>query len=272
MQCISVNNFVPNDTFLNHENNIAVITGPNSSGKSVYIKQVGLLVYLAHIGSFLPVERAVIGITDKILTRITSQESVSSPQSAFTLDLCQMSNIIRLRTPRTLCLIDEFGKGTSPVDGISLLAASIKHFIHNKSKVFFVVHFTEVLHKEIIDCTVEQSIRSYRMEMLKDTQGTNDLSEVEATPLYKLNVGIAPSSEGIQCARAAGMRDSILLRASNIKEAMINKLPVRPIQRPSNHSTTLVKLFLQATDWNVQQEDANEDDLQNLKSLISQLS
>lgn len=275
LQCISVPSFVPNDTYISPDKNIAVITGPNSSGKSVYIKQVGLLVYLAHLGSFLPAEKAIIGITDKILTRITSQESVSSPQSAFTLDLCQMSKIIRSHTPRTLCLIDEFGKGTTPVDGIALLATCIKRFVQQKAKVFFVVHFTEVLHKDIIDCTLENSITPFRMEMLteKNSQGSNDLAEVDATPLFALKLGVAPSSEGLACARAAGMRSSILQRASNIKDAMTNKGPVRPIQRSNNLSTNLVKLFLQYEDWNVIENDgdgASDEVFQNLKLMINQ--
>ena len=79
--------FVPNDTFCNGDKNVSLITGPNSSGKSVYLKQVGLLVYLAHIGSFLPCTKAVIGLTDRIMTRISSFETASAAQSSFTLDL-----------------------------------------------------------------------------------------------------------------------------------------------------------------------------------------
>jgi DNA mismatch repair protein MSH5 len=276
LQCISVDNFVPNDTYIAADKNIAIITGPNSSGKSVYLKQVGLLVYLAHLGSFLPAERAIIGVTDIILTRITALESVSSPQSAFSLDLCQISKIIRTHTPRTLCLIDEFGKGTTPIDGISLLATCIKHFISNKAKVLFVVHFTEVLHKDIIDCTLyKDSIQSFQMEMLidKDMETNNDFRELEATPMYKLGLGIAPSSEGLLCAKAAGMKDSILQRALNIKESMTNKIRIRPIQNKGIDSTNLelVTTFLQTNDWNSQEERINnEGDFQKLKSLINQ--
>ena len=278
LQCISVDNFVPNDTYIAADRNIAIITGPNSSGKSVYLKQVGLLVYLAHLGSFLPAERAIIGVTDKILTRITALESVSSPQSAFSLDLCQMSKIIRAHTPRTLCLIDEFGKGTTPIDGISLLATCIKHFIFNKAKVLFVVHFTEVLHKDIIDCTLHKdAIQSFQMEMLKDRdlQIDDDFNELEATPMFKLGLGIAPSSEGLLCAKAAGMKDSILQRALNIKESMTNKIRIRPIQNKGIDSSNLelVSTFLQTTNWNSSNDErmnSSECDFQKLKSLINQ--
>ena len=89
-----------------------VMTGPNYSGKSIYLKQVALIVYLAHVGSFVPASRAVIGLTDKILTRIATRETVSKPQSAFIIDLLQVSSAISLATRRSLVIVDEFGKGT----------------------------------------------------------------------------------------------------------------------------------------------------------------
>jgi DNA mismatch repair protein MSH5 len=129
LQELSVDVFIPNDTYIAEGKNVAIITGENGSGKSVYLKQgqlylvksshncklhdmqtVGLLVYLAHIGSWIPCERAIIGLTDKIFSRISSVESSFSPHSAFSMDLCQMSNILRSHTSQSLCLIDEFGK------------------------------------------------------------------------------------------------------------------------------------------------------------------
>ena len=90
-----------------------IMTGPNYSGKSVYLKTVALIVYLAHIGSFVPANKATVGITDKILTRISTRETVSKAQSAFMIDLQQISSAIQLATRRTLLIIDEFGKGTN---------------------------------------------------------------------------------------------------------------------------------------------------------------
>ena len=92
--------------------NMLIMTGPNFSGKSVYLKQVAIIVYLSHVGCFVPAKRAVIGLTDRILTRVTTRETVSKMQSAFAIDLQQMSLALRLATHRSLLMIDEFGKGT----------------------------------------------------------------------------------------------------------------------------------------------------------------
>ena len=92
--------------------NMLVMTGPNYSGKSVYLKQVALIVYMAHVGCFVPADRAVVGLTDKILTRITTRETVSRFQSAFIIDLQQVALAMTLATHRSLVIIDEFGKGT----------------------------------------------------------------------------------------------------------------------------------------------------------------
>ena len=97
-----------------------LMTGPNYSGKSVYLKQTALIVYMAHIGSFVPADSAVIGITDKILGRIATRESVSKVQSTFMIDLQQVALAINLATSRSLVIIDEFGKGTES-NGASII-------------------------------------------------------------------------------------------------------------------------------------------------------
>jgi DNA mismatch repair protein MSH5 len=104
--------FIKNDTMVDHQHRINMITGPNFSGKSCYTRQVGVLVYMAHIGSFLPCDKAKISVTDQILARIASVESCAVPQSSFQLDLTQMAVILRQSTAKSLVLIDEFGKGT----------------------------------------------------------------------------------------------------------------------------------------------------------------
>lgn len=108
--------FVPNDVVIDVNNRVNIVTGPNYSGKSCYARQVGVLVYMAHIGSFLPCKKAKISITDQIFARISTVETCAVPQSSFQLDLTQMATILRQGTQHSLVLIDEFGKGEHKPD------------------------------------------------------------------------------------------------------------------------------------------------------------
>jgi DNA mismatch repair protein MSH5 len=121
-----------------------VLTGPNYSGKSVYLRQVALIVFMAHVGSFVPAESAVIGLTDKILSRVTTRETVSRTQSAFMLDLQQVSLALSLATRRSLLIIDEFGKGTECSDGAGLAYAVMEYLLNlgtERPKVIGATHF-----------------------------------------------------------------------------------------------------------------------------------
>jgi DNA mismatch repair protein MSH5 len=121
-----------------------ILTGPNYSGKSVYLKQVALIVFMAHVGSFVPAESARIGLTDKILSRVTTRETVSRQQSAFMLDLQQISLALSLATRRSLLIIDEFGKGTESSDGAGLACAVMEHLLNlgtERPKVIGATHF-----------------------------------------------------------------------------------------------------------------------------------
>jgi DNA mismatch repair protein MSH5 len=262
LQELTVDNFVPNDTFLTAEKNVALISGPNTSGKSVYLKQVALIVYLAHIGSFVPCERARISLVDRIFTRIASTESVSAPHSAFALVLQQVSRMLRSATPRSLCLVDEFGKGTMPVDGIALLAAVVKHFADRGGAGMFVLHFTEILHDAVLTAEVMQKVSCFRMETMlhrsAEVEGTgvNEGEEYcERTPLYVLKNGVATSSEGIPCARSAGVEDAVLRRAAQVKYLVSQRQPIPPVAACSrslfqnSQHVRLLDLFLRVKDW-----------------------
>ena len=122
---------VPNDCDIGSaDERLMLLTGPNGSGKTVYLRTVALIVYLAHVGSYVPAEAASVSKTDAIHTRMHSKESAAVNQSAFMLDLSQMANVFKHSTCRSLCLIDEFGKGTNVQDGISLLYASLTELLH----------------------------------------------------------------------------------------------------------------------------------------------
>ncbi|XP_071454874.1 mutS protein homolog 5-like [Hetaerina americana] len=150
LQELCMDEFVPNDTFSSERIEwgfMKVLTGPNSSGKSVYLKQVALITFLAHIGSFVPADSAKIGIIDSIYTRITTTESISLQLSAFMIDLCQVSNSVNCSSPSSLVIIDEFGKGTSELDGLSLLIATLEHFLSRGSNcphVLVSTHFHNI--------------------------------------------------------------------------------------------------------------------------------
>jgi len=303
LQELTVDNFVPNDTFLSGEKNIALITGPNTSGKSVYLKQVALIVYLAHIGSFVPCDKSRIGLTDRIMTRVTSTESVNAPLSAFALDLRQISQMLNASTKRSLCLIDEFGKGTNPVDGISLLAATIKHFARKGGLAMFVLHFTEILHDKILTPFDMEAISCFRMEMHTTTAagagadagagggagggaraGTDASVDehdsetgpkywLEQTPLFKLKKGVASSSEGIPCAKSAGISDAILARARDVKARVSSRQPIQPhtssmqsILQNQNY-VQLLTAFLQTKQW-IMPGETGEKQLHDFKKLL----
>ena len=140
---------VPNDCELGSESErLMLLTGPNGSGKTVYLRTVALIVYLAHVGSYVPAESARVALTDAIHTRMHSKESAAINQSAFMLDLSQMANLLKHSSKRSLCLIDEFGKGTNVQDGISLLYACLAELLRRGSacpRVLACTHFTELL-------------------------------------------------------------------------------------------------------------------------------
>jgi DNA mismatch repair protein MSH5 len=130
--------FVPNDIALApgvaRAGPIAILTGPNGSGKSVYLRTVGILVLLSQAGCFVPAEKCVMGLVDRLFTRILSQEAASAlGLSSFTIDVNAIGSMCRHATPRSLLLIDEFGKGTNCIDGVSLLCATVRYFLKCQS-------------------------------------------------------------------------------------------------------------------------------------------
>lgn len=136
-----------NDTIVSDRQFVTLLMAPNAAGKSFYLKQIGLIVYMAHIGCFVPAVSAKIGWVSEIFTRLYSEESTHNSQSSFQLELIQMSRILTSSSNRSLILIDEFGKGTNLIDGKSILLSCIEHLLSRGESLpitFITSHFREV--------------------------------------------------------------------------------------------------------------------------------
>ena len=175
MQQLVVDTFIPNDVALGAEGiNGAIITGPNFSGKSVYLKMVGVIVFLSQVGSFVPADDAIIGVMDRIFTRIESLETCTVAQSTFGIDLNQMAVMLRRCTKRSLLLVDEFGKGTAPADGMALLAAMIESIVEEPNPLFMVsTHFLEIFEMKLLDSATDAKLRKFRMDFILPKEKKN---------------------------------------------------------------------------------------------------
>ncbi|KAF2131755.1 hypothetical protein P153DRAFT_429981 [Dothidotthia symphoricarpi CBS 119687] len=192
-----------------------VLTGPNYSGKSVYLKQVALIVFMAHVGSFVPAESAKIGLTDKILSRVTTRETVSRVQSAFMIDLQQISLALNLATRRSLLIIDEFGKGTESSDGAGLACAVMEHLIslgNERPKVIGATHFHEIFEMGFLK--PRPALAFGHMEVRVDSEASEVNDQI--TYLYNFRDGRSTSSFGTCCAAMNGVPAEIVQRAEDL--------------------------------------------------------
>ncbi len=203
--------FTPNDYELSNSNTqIIVLTGPNMAGKSVYLRQLGLIVLLAQIGSFVPAEKAQIGIVDRIYTRVGASDNISAGESTFLVEMQEAANILNNATNKSLILLDEIGRGTSTFDGLSI-AWSITEYLHENptvnAKTLFATHYHEL--NEMAD--IFPRIKNYKVEVRE--------YDDKVIFLHKVSSGGADHSYGIQVAQMAGMPDFVTKRA---KEILLN--------------------------------------------------
>ncbi|KAK7737430.1 hypothetical protein SLS53_006503 [Cytospora paraplurivora] len=191
---------------------VVIVTGPNHSGKSVYLKQVALIVYLAHIGSFVPAEKACLGLTDRILTRIATRESVLRNESAFAIDLKQAAFSVNFATRRSLVLVDEFGKGTNAIDGAGLVTALLDHFLSlgdDAPKVLAATHFHEIFENNFLPASPRLAFAHMDVRVDLDTDNVDD----QVTYLFQLRPGRSTSSFGSRCAAMNGVDSAVVDRA-----------------------------------------------------------
>ncbi|XP_062077684.1 DNA mismatch repair protein MSH5 isoform X5 [Humulus lupulus] len=217
LQEMTVDTFIPNDTKIQNEGRINIITGPNYSGKSIYIKQVALIVFLSHIGSYVPAEAATVGLTDRIFCAMGSK-LMTAEQSTFMIDLHQVGTMLRQATSRSLCLLDEFGKGTLTEDGIGLLGGTISHFVsfEEPPKVLVCTHLTELFDKNCLPKF--EKIKFYTMSVLRPDNNSTNTGDVVF--LYRLVPGYALLSYGLHCAQLAGVPEEVIKRAASLLESI----------------------------------------------------
>lgn len=200
--------FVPNDLELNQEaQQVLIITGPNMAGKSTILRQCALIVLLAQIGSFVPAERARIGIVDRIFTRVGASDDLARGRSTFMVEMQETANILRTATPRSLVILDEIGRGTSTFDGMSLAWAVAEH-LHNYQgvgvKTLFATHYHELT--ELAE----------RLPRVKNFNVAVKEWEDDILFFHKLVPGGTNRSYGIQVARLAGIPGEVIDRAREI--------------------------------------------------------
>ncbi|KZT60301.1 hypothetical protein CALCODRAFT_492631 [Calocera cornea HHB12733] len=243
VQELCVESFVPNDCRMaagdaaiaesdsdgaESSRNIMILTGANGCGKSVYLKQTALIVLMAQIGCFVPAEQATIGIVDKIFTRCQTRESVSKMQSAFMIDLAQVSLALRNCTARSLLILDEFGKGTRSSDGAGLFCGTIDHLLklgHSGPKVLAATHFHEIFTPDGL--SPNSPINFAHMQIMFtsptgsiiDTEHSDDYADQlneHITYLFRVAPGLALTSHAARCALLQGIPRRVVERAEHV--------------------------------------------------------
>lgn len=235
--------FVPNDTKLdNQTDQILIITGPNMAGKSTYLRQVGLIVLLAQMGSFVPAREAHIGVVDRIFTRVGASDSIAGGESTFLVEMNETANIIHNATPRSLVLLDEIGRGTSTFDGLSI-AWAVTEYLHDHprvaAKTLFATHYHELTELEFI----LPRVKNYNVAVQE--------WEDEVVFLRKIVQGGCDHSYGIQVARLAGLPQEVVERAKEVlanleeNELTPNRVPriARGKRAPKFKQTGQLELF-----------------------------
>ena len=200
--------FIPNNTCIDSNNNqIHLLTGPNMAGKSTYLRQIGLIVIMGQIGSFVPASKAKLGIVDRLFTRVGASDNLAGGESTFLVEMNEASNILNNATKNSLILLDEIGRGTSTYDGLSL-AWAITEFIHNEpdiqARTIFATHYHELTNLE------------HKLDRLENHHV--QVKEFKETIVFlrSISKGVGDRSYGIHVGKMAGLPNSVISRANQI--------------------------------------------------------
>jgi DNA mismatch repair protein MutS len=205
------NRFVPNDSIFEDGERIRIITGPNMSGKSTFLRQVALIILMSQMGSYVPADSARIGLVDRIFTRIGAQDEIHAGQSTFMVEMVETANILHNATQRSLVILDEIGRGTSTYDGVSIAWATVE-YLHNhpelRAKTLFATHYHELTQlSELLP-----GVRNYNIAV-SETEG-------EVVFLHKIVAGGTDRSYGIHVAQLAGLPRPVIYRAEEILQQL----------------------------------------------------
>ncbi len=232
--------FIPNDTYLDDKDTrLAIITGPNMAGKSTYMRQTALIVLMAQIGSFVPADKARIGIVDRIFTRVGASDDLSAGQSTFMVEMTEVANILHHATSKSLLILDEIGRGTSTFDGLSIAWAVLEYIMDTKkigAKTLFATHYHELTELE----GKLPGVQNFCITVQE--QGEDIIF------LRKIKRGGADNSYGIQVARLAGLPNRIIKRSKEI----LKRLNAADITKKTKEI---------ATDFQEQQEEVQQVDM-----------
>ncbi|NTV93239.1 MAG: DNA mismatch repair protein MutS, partial [Chlorobiaceae bacterium] len=227
--------YVSNDLLFDRKQRLLIITGPNMAGKSSYLRQAGLIVLLAQAGSFVPAQKAEIGLVDRIFTRVGASDNLASGESTFLVEMNEAASILNNATSKSLLLLDEIGRGTSTSDGMSI-AWSMSEFIHDSigARTLFATHYHELAELE----TRLQGVVNYNATVIETAE--------KVIFLRKIVRGASDNSYGIEVARMAGMPQEVIVRAKEILAGMEKReIDVSGIKQPSIESMQ-ISLFEEA--------------------------
>ncbi|TGE31265.1 DNA mismatch repair protein MutS [Desulfosporosinus sp. Sb-LF] len=216
--------FVPNDTSISDSHQLALITGPNMAGKSTYMRQVALIVLMAHIGSFVPAKKATITLVDRIFTRVGASDDLSAGQSTFMVEMQEVAHILKYATGKSLIILDEIGRGTATFDGLSIAWAVTEYLVQHPEfnpKTLFATHYHELTQLQ------DEFPRLFNLHVGVKERGDDIVF------LHKILPGRADRSYGIQVARLAGLPQELLQRAKILLLELESSEPVHSAENPA---------------------------------------
>lgn len=228
------NVYVSNDVYLDNDNYVLLITGPNMGGKSTFMRQVGISVVLAQMGCFIPAKSASLCLVDGIYTRIGASDDLVSGQSTFMVEMIEANNALKNATEKSLIIFDELGRGTSTYDGMALAQAIIEYISVNvKAKTLFSTHYHELT-------KLEESLNGVINIHVEVFEENNQI-----TFLYKVKKGSSNKSYGINVARLANLPEKLLVRANDIlnelEQRKVNVTPIKVVEKERSDDSLLIK-------------------------------